>query len=72
MACWAHARRKFTDVIKARKKIRGRHKDVKTLADEALGYIDKLYKIEKQAREHEMTAEQIYVLRQQEAKPNED
>jgi transposase len=69
MACWAHARRKFTEVIKARKKIRGKHKNVKTLADEALDYIGKLYKIEKQARMHEMTAEQIYVLRQQEAKP---
>jgi transposase len=57
-------------VIKARKKIRGKHKNVKTLADEALDYIGKLYKIEKQAREHKMTAEQIYVLRQQEAKPN--
>ena len=69
LACWAHARRKFTEVVKARKKIRGKRASAKTLADEALDYIGKLYRIEKQAREQEMTAEQIHALRQEKAKP---
>jgi transposase len=69
MACWAHARRKFTEVVKARKKIRGKRANAKTLTDEALEYIGKLYQIEKQVREQEMTAEQIHALRQEKAKP---
>ncbi len=69
MGCWAHARRKFDDVIKARKKNRGKHANTKTLADEAMDYIAKLYRIEKQAREQEMTPEQVYSLRQEKAKP---
>ncbi len=66
--CWAHARRKFAEVVKARKKIRGKRANAKTLADEALDYIGKLYLIEKQAREQEMTVEQIHTLRQEKAK----
>lgn len=70
MGCWAHARRKFTDVVKTRKKNRGkRANNKKTLADEALDFIGKLYKIEKQARAQEMTPEQLYSLRQEKAKP---
>lgn len=69
MGCWAHARRKFADVVKVRKKNRGNRADTKTLADEALDYIGKLYRIEKLARENEMTAEQIHGLRQEKAKP---
>jgi transposase len=69
MGCWAHCRRKFTEVVKARKKIRGKRANEKTLADEALDYIGKLYLIEKRAREQEMTVEQIHNLRQEKAKP---
>ncbi len=69
MACWAHARRKFAEVVKARKKIRGKRANAKTLADDALDYIGKLYLIEKQAREQELTFEQIQALRQEKAKP---
>ncbi len=69
MACWAHARRKFTEVVKARKKIRGKRANAKILADEALDYIGRLYLIEKQAREQQMTAEQIHNLRQGKARP---
>jgi transposase len=69
MGCLAHCRRKFTEVVKARKKIRGKHANAKTLADEALDYIGKLYLIEKRAREQEMTVEQIHNLRQEKAKP---
>jgi transposase len=69
MGCWAHCRRKFAEVVKARKKIRGKRANSKTLADEALDYIGKLYLIEKQARTQEMTVEQIHNLRQEKAKP---
>jgi transposase len=41
----------------------------KTLADEAIEYIGRLYHIEKQARIQEMTVNQRYELRQQQAKP---
>jgi len=68
LGCWAHARRKFFDVIKVKKKIRSK-RNPKTLADEALIYIKGLYRIEKQARVQELTPEQIVTLRQKEAKP---
>jgi hypothetical protein len=58
-AVWAHARRKFVDVNKGRKKARGKKKGSKGLADEALDYIGELYRIEKYARENEMTYDQI-------------
>ena len=64
MGCWAHARRKFDKVIKAK----GNPKK-KGLADEALENIRKLYAIEKDARKKELDPEQVYILRQLKAKP---
>ena len=69
MGCWAHARRKFAEVIKARKKSRGKRVDTKTLADEALEYIGILYKVERFARDQQMSPEQVHALRQEKAKP---
>ncbi len=69
LGCWAHVRRKFVDVVKARKKLRGKKAQHKSLADEAIDYIGKLYHIEKQAKVQEMTTDQRYQLRQQQAKP---
>jgi transposase len=69
LGCWAHARRKFVKVAAVRKKHRCRRVNPKSLADQALDYIGKLYKIEKQARRQELDAAQILRLRQQEAKP---
>ncbi len=43
--------------------------NTKTLADEALDYIGKLYQIEKLARESQMSIEQIHVLRQEKTQP---
>jgi len=64
IGCWAHARRKFTDVTKALGKKR------KTgAADKALRYIRKLYGIEKKIRNGDYSAEQIYEIRQAESKP---
>ena len=67
MGCWAHARRKFFDVVKAKKKIRSKSKNPKSLADEALAFISELYGIEKQAREKEMDRLQIFQLRREQA-----
>ncbi len=64
IGCWAHARRKFTDVTKAQGK---NHKAC--AADKALGYIKRLYKLEKNARDKKFSPQQIYQIRQNEAKP---
>ena len=65
VACWVHARRKFKDVTKAA----GNKKGTSGNAGTALKYISKLYKIEKDAREQELTAEQLYDRRQSLAVP---
>ena len=67
IACWVHARRKFTDVIKALGRTKGAPPPGN--AGTALKYISKLYKIEKQAREKGLSAEEIYKERQEKAVP---
>jgi transposase len=69
LGCWAHARRKFVKVATVRKKHRSKRVNPKSLADQALDYIGKLYKIEKQARRQALDADQIHRLRQEKAKP---
>ena len=69
MGCWAHARRKFIEVTKVKKKIRSKRKNPKGLAEEALEYIGQLYRIEKMAREQQWSFDQLHQLRQKEAVP---
>ena len=69
LGCWSHARRKFVKVVKVRKKHRSKRVNPKSLADEALDYIGKLYQVEKEARRRELDVVQIYQLRQEKAKP---
>lgn len=65
--CFAHARRKFTDVLKA---LGPRRPDEKgTLADEALGYIRGLYEIEGEAEADNITGVDLVALRRQKARP---
>lgn len=64
VGCWAHARRKFDEAIKAQGK-KGKAKAGR--ATKGLGFIQKLYRIEKQARE--LTPEARYSLRQEQAVP---
>ena len=64
IGCWAHARRKFTDVTRALGKNRKAG-----AADRALKYIGKLYAIEKRIREEKWSPEQAYEIRQAESKP---
>ena len=68
VGCWAHARRKFVDVIKAS----GKSQSAKSRtgnAEKAVGYIGNLYAIEKEAKEKNLTPDETHTLRQQKAKP---
>ena len=57
------------DVVKVRKKHRGNRGNPRTLADQALDYIGKLYGIERQIRREKLDLAQIYQRRQEESKP---
>lgn len=59
--CNAHARRKFETIAKSNKG--------KGIAKEAMRYFKELYKIEREAKDKQMTPEQRYQLRQDKAKP---
>lgn len=64
IGCWAHARRKFVEANKGMGKKIGTGK-----AGEALKFINKLYKLEKEARQEGLTPDEIYQMRQKEALP---
>jgi len=59
--CNAHARRKFEPIAQSTKN--------KGLAKEALYFYKRLYKIERNAKDQQLTPESRYELRQQESKP---
>jgi transposase len=65
VGCWVHARRNFVDVLKAM----GGGKKKKGNAPIALSYIGKLYQIEREAKEKELSVDEIYQLRQKRSKP---
>ena len=65
VGCWAHARRKFMEVIQAQ----GKKKRQAGSADVALEYIRKLYAIEKDARRQELGPDDLYRERQEKATP---
>ncbi len=66
--CWAHARRKFVDVVKAfnanKRQTAGMGK-----CGHAMQQINRLYRIERKAKETGLSYEELYSLRQKEAKP---
>ena len=64
LGCWAHARRKFDEAVKAQGH-RGQAKAGKAMM--GLAWIQKLYRIEKAAKA--ATPQQRYQARQQQAKP---
>ena len=64
VACMAHARRKFFDIVQANKKI---SKSKEGLAVTALSYIGKLYKIERRIKDLEPIAKRA--IRKREATP---
>ena len=67
IGCWAHARRKFMDVVKAQGK-----NSKSRIGGKAVSYIRKLYKIEKEAREKGLSPDEVYHLRQKESRPVSD
>ncbi|MCF8051498.1 MAG: IS66 family transposase [Desulfobacterales bacterium] len=64
VGCWAHARRKFDKVIKARSS-----KKKQGAAEKAVKFIAKLYQVEKKARELELDPVGIRQLRREESEP---
>ncbi len=64
LGCWAHARRKFHVAIKAAGK-----NARKGIAHQAFDIITKLYKIESEAKDTELSYDKIMELRQAKAKP---
>ncbi|BCO08952.1 transposase [Desulfolithobacter dissulfuricans] len=64
VGCWAHARRKFKDVVRAQGKNRKRGS-----ADKALGYISRLYSLEKKWKKTGLIREEIHRLRQEQSRP---
>lgn len=61
VACWAHARRYFVDVVKTNKK--------EGLAHQVVKLIGKLYHLESELKDKKATPEVIFIRREQEAKP---
>lgn len=62
VGCWAHARRKFVEVTKGQKNPSGN-------AGVALMYIRRLYKIENEAKENNLSFDDLYQERQLKAVP---
>jgi len=67
VGCWAHARRNYVNVVKAKKKNRSKRIQPKNLADEALEYIGRLYRIEKKAKADNLDPQETYRLRLEKA-----
>jgi transposase len=63
VGCWSHTRRKFVEVVKLVGK-----KSREGLAVQALRLIAKLYKIEHEAREAELSVDELTAKRQKESK----
>lgn len=63
VGCWAHVRRKFTEVVKASGKSKKDH------AQKVLDDIGRLYAIEKSGRKNDFTPDQMVELRRKESSP---
>jgi len=61
LGCWAHARRHFSDLLRVSPESEA--------AKNGLSLIGRLYEIERIAREKKLSPDQIFFLRQAEAKP---
>lgn len=60
--CWAHARRKYDEALKAESKNKGR-------AHKAISFISRLYKLESHAKNKHLSPQERYQLRQEKALP---
>ncbi len=66
--CWAHSRRKFFEILKAKGKYQ-KKKAKSGHADRALSFIGQLYGIERQAEEDQLSDSQKVSVRQEKSKP---
>ena len=66
VGCFAHAKRGFTDTLKALPKDA---ETSKTNAEEGLKFCDKLFKLEKEYRKEKLTPEEIYEKRLEKTEP---
>lgn len=66
--CWAHSRRKFIEVLKAKGKY-DKKKAKSGHAEQALNFISQLYTVEHHAKEEKLSDQQKANLRQEKAKP---
>ena len=64
VGCLAHARRKFDEALKAQQK-KGRG----GLAKQGFDFIQKIYRVEREARERGLDADQRKALRDEKARP---
>ena len=67
--CWAHVRRKFVEVVQAVEKARKGKERRGTSADEAVLKIRRLYEVEREIKERELTGEDIALFRREHAMP---
>jgi transposase len=68
VGCWAHARRKFDEALKAQKSSTKKKRSAKeSRALQGLGFIQKLYKIERQIQEK--PPDEVYRIRQERSRP---
>lgn len=67
--CWAHVRRKFVEVVQAVDKARKGKVRSGCSADEALLKIRRLYEIERQGKERELTGADLLQFRREHAAP---
>ena len=68
VGCWAHARRKFDEALKAQKNSAKKKRSLKeSKALQGLSFIQKLYKIERQIREK--PPDEIHRIRQERSRP---
>jgi transposase len=68
VGCWAHARRKFDEALKAQRSSAKKKRSLKeSKALQGLAFIQKLYKIERQIREK--PPDEIHRIRQQRSRP---
>ena len=68
VGCWAHARRKFAEVLKSGGSGKNR-KGKSSKAGVAVKYIKQIYAIEKKAKELELSFEAVKELREKEVRP---
>jgi transposase len=68
VGCWAHARRKFDEALKAQKSSAKKKRSLKeSKALQGLAFIQKLYKIERQIQEK--PPDEIYRIREERSRP---